>query len=109
MFCMAWSPVRRTNAGRFEVDHPGDYATLNSYHPSYGTARYFECFENDCDLVLHCRHAHIEGGGNDLVAFSLHQERKHLDLSIGQPETAQNFACRQSVCKPRRRRFLTVE
>src|SRR5262245_64939646 len=24
---MAWSPVRRTNAGRFEVDHPGDYAT----------------------------------------------------------------------------------
>jgi hypothetical protein len=37
MFFMAWSPVRRTNAGRFEVDHPGDYATLNSYHPSYGT------------------------------------------------------------------------
>jgi hypothetical protein len=28
---MAWSPVRRFNAGRFEVDHPGDYATLNSY------------------------------------------------------------------------------
>src|SRR6266516_4049046 len=27
MFFMAWSPVRRTNAGRFEVDHPGDYAT----------------------------------------------------------------------------------
>src|SRR5437870_9510927 len=37
MFFMAWSPVRRTNAGRFEVDHPGDYATLNSYHPNYGT------------------------------------------------------------------------
>jgi len=35
---MAWSPVRRTNAGRFEVDHPGDYATLNSYHPADGTA-----------------------------------------------------------------------
>jgi hypothetical protein len=34
---MAWSPVRRTNAGRFEVDHPGDYATLNSYHPVDGT------------------------------------------------------------------------
>jgi hypothetical protein len=34
---MAWSPVRRTNAGRFEVDHPGDYATLNSYHPSDAT------------------------------------------------------------------------
>src|SRR5262245_50973166 len=33
MFSMAWSPVRRTNAGRFEVDHPGDYATLNSYQP----------------------------------------------------------------------------
>jgi hypothetical protein len=27
MFFMAWSPVRRTSAGRFEVDHPGDYAT----------------------------------------------------------------------------------
>jgi len=37
---MAWSPVRRTNAGRFEVDHPGDYATLNSYHPVDGT---YEC------------------------------------------------------------------
>jgi len=36
---MAWSPVRRTNAGRFEVDHPGDYATFNSYHPSYATWR----------------------------------------------------------------------
>src|SRR4051812_30819095 len=34
---MAWSPVRRTNAGRFEVNHPGDYATLNSYHPSDAT------------------------------------------------------------------------
>jgi hypothetical protein len=39
MFFMAWSPVRRTNAGRFEVDHPGDYATLNSYHPADGTYR----------------------------------------------------------------------
>src|SRR4051794_8621245 len=38
MFSMAWSPVRRTNAGRLEVDHPGDYATLNSYHPVDGTA-----------------------------------------------------------------------
>src|SRR4029079_8204694 len=37
MFSMAWSPVRRTNAGRFEVDHPGDDATLNSYHPVDGT------------------------------------------------------------------------
>jgi hypothetical protein len=37
MLFMAWSPVRRTNAGRFEVDHPGDYATLNSYHPSDAT------------------------------------------------------------------------
>jgi hypothetical protein len=38
MFFMAWSPVRRANAGRFEVDHPGDYATRNSYHPADGTA-----------------------------------------------------------------------
>jgi hypothetical protein len=38
-FCMAWSPARRSNAGWFEVDHPGDYATLNSHQPSDGTAR----------------------------------------------------------------------
>src|SRR4051794_741634 len=29
---MAWSPVRRVNAGRFEIKHPGDYATFNSNH-----------------------------------------------------------------------------
>src|SRR5579864_1491630 len=34
---MAWSPVRRFNAGRFEVDHPGDYATFNSNQPCYDT------------------------------------------------------------------------
>jgi predicted homoserine dehydrogenase-like protein len=34
-----WSPFRRTNAGRFEVDHPRDYATLISCHPSFGTCR----------------------------------------------------------------------
>jgi hypothetical protein len=37
MLFMAWSPIRRTNAGRFEVDHPGDYATFNSYHPTDAT------------------------------------------------------------------------
>ena len=37
MLVMAWSPVRRFNAGQFEVGHPGDYATLNSYQPSDGT------------------------------------------------------------------------
>jgi hypothetical protein len=33
-FVMAWSPVRRFNAGRFD---PGDYDTLNSYQPRDGT------------------------------------------------------------------------
>jgi hypothetical protein len=37
MLVMAWSPGRRFNAGRFEVKHPGDYATLNSYQPRDGT------------------------------------------------------------------------
>jgi len=37
---MAWSPVRRFNAGLFEVDHPGDYAILNSNQSSYGTSGY---------------------------------------------------------------------
>src|ERR1700733_13892225 len=34
---MAWAPARRSNAGRFEVEHPGDYAAFNSYQPGYGT------------------------------------------------------------------------
>ena len=37
MLLMAWSPVRRFNAGCFEVEHPGDYATLNSYQLRDGT------------------------------------------------------------------------
>jgi hypothetical protein len=47
---MAWSPlVRRINAGRFEVEHPGDYATLNSNHSRDSTSqkqfgRPIECF-----------------------------------------------------------------
>jgi len=36
-FVMAWSPLRRANAGWFEVEHPGDYATLNSNQSRYGT------------------------------------------------------------------------
>jgi hypothetical protein len=44
MLFMAWSPVRRTNVGRFEVDDPGDYATFNSYHPSYATNQQNEPF-----------------------------------------------------------------
>src|SRR4051812_26032109 len=34
---MAWSPLRRSNAGISRVEHPGDYATLNSNHPRDGT------------------------------------------------------------------------
>ncbi|MFL9828765.1 transposase, partial [Rhodoplanes sp. SY1] len=34
---MAWSPIRRANAGRFEVQNPGDYATLNSHQSRDGT------------------------------------------------------------------------
>jgi hypothetical protein len=34
---MAWSPAWRSNAKWFEVEHPGDYATLNSYQPRDGT------------------------------------------------------------------------
>jgi hypothetical protein len=40
MLVMAWSPVRRFNAGRFEVDHPGDYATLISNQLRDGTTRH---------------------------------------------------------------------
>ena len=31
---MAWSPVQQFNAGWFEVDHPGDYATLIPTNPA---------------------------------------------------------------------------
>jgi transposase len=37
MLVMAWSPVRRFNAGWFEVEHPGDYATLISNQLRDGT------------------------------------------------------------------------
>ena len=36
---MAWSPVRRINAGLVWVEAPGDYATLNSNHLRDGTGR----------------------------------------------------------------------
>jgi len=37
MLFMAWSPTRRFNVGRFEVEHPGDYATFNSNQLRDGT------------------------------------------------------------------------
>ena len=37
MLLMAWSPVRRVNAGILRVKHPGDYATRNSNNPRDGT------------------------------------------------------------------------
>src|SRR5579864_9348032 len=56
---MAWSPVRRFNAGRFEVDHPGDYATFNSNQPCYGTFRKIMPVSYDCSA---CLAHHITGG-----------------------------------------------
>src|SRR5262249_55691366 len=38
MLFMAWSPTRRFNVGRFEVEHPGDYATFNSNQLRDGTS-----------------------------------------------------------------------
>jgi hypothetical protein len=55
---MAWSPVRRTNAGRFEVEHPGDYATFNSYHPSDATLTKLadiRPFASPCDSTRYAR------------------------------------------------------
>jgi hypothetical protein len=37
MLVMAWSPLRRFNAGFVWVEQPGDYATLNSNQPRDGT------------------------------------------------------------------------
>ena len=37
MLFMAWSPTRRFNVGRFEDEHPGDYATFNSNQLRDGT------------------------------------------------------------------------
>jgi len=42
-FVMAWSPARRANARRFEVDHPGDYATLNSNQSRDSTRAIAKC------------------------------------------------------------------
>src|SRR5215211_363153 len=37
LLIMAWSPVRRSNAGISRVANPGDYATPNSNHLRDGT------------------------------------------------------------------------
>src|SRR5215211_3477595 len=37
LLVMAWSPVRRSNAGISRVANPGDYATPNSNHLRDGT------------------------------------------------------------------------
>src|SRR5258708_16992523 len=57
-FFMAWSPARRVNARRFEVEHPGDYATLNSYQPPDGTFAQMKWSDHQsavalCDRDLH--------------------------------------------------------
>jgi hypothetical protein len=39
LLVMAWSPIQRFDAGSFGVDHPGDYATLNSNHSRDGTSQ----------------------------------------------------------------------
>src|SRR5829696_3659507 len=43
LLVMAWSPVRRSNAGISRVANPGDYATPNSNHLRDGTADRGEC------------------------------------------------------------------
>jgi hypothetical protein len=48
---MAWSPARRSNAGRFEVEHPGDYAAFNSYQPGYGTRRSLNLYQQRHERV----------------------------------------------------------
>lgn len=52
MFVMAWSPVRRFNAGRFEVDHPGDYATLISNQLRDSTFKEFETQPQTEPIIL---------------------------------------------------------
>ena len=47
MLVMAWSPVRRVNAGLIRVEAPGDYATLNSNQLRDST--HFEAFAV-CDI-----------------------------------------------------------
>src|SRR5213596_3426260 len=65
MIVMAWSPVRRFNAGRFEVEHPGDYATFNSYQPRYGTLAHINTvYANGRNLTLKIDSADAVGVSN---------------------------------------------
>src|SRR5262249_28760648 len=51
MLFMAWSPTRRFNVGRFEVEHPGDYATFNSNQLRDGTIPIFNPLPRPlCDM-----------------------------------------------------------
>src|SRR6266436_10264116 len=50
-------------------------------------------------MVLHCCLGQIENAANRLVAFSLHHERKHVELSLRQPEIRRSNP-RPTVGKP---------
>jgi hypothetical protein len=80
------SPVRRTNAGRFGVDHPGDYATLNSYHPVDGTRWAHVLFYCRNMIVLHQQEGPTHHEGNYVVST--------------RPVTGQweNDHCRMAAC-----------
>src|SRR4029450_11599727 len=95
MLFMAWSPVRRTNAGRFEVDHPGDYATFNSYHPTDATDA------PQCPLSLHKRRSNVFGSAYSFVATG-----KEMTLTVGfrgaDPAPAHVPIHRGGVAFPRR-------
>ena len=57
MLFMAWSLVRRTSAGHFEVDHAGDYATTYRRHRiSFDNSEII--INETCRATLACDHGH---------------------------------------------------
>src|SRR5271170_5369096 len=77
-FFMAWSPARHFNAGCFEVGHPGDYATFNSYQPSDGTCE--TCRTSRAHLTSSPRSAPKLVGGAGGVIVALRQ--RIVDLAL---------------------------
>jgi hypothetical protein len=72
-----------SNAGRFAVEHPGDYAAFNSYQPGYGTERAdgkYSLTINGNHLIFHKPH------GKHLDARQVADLRHYFALSGVSPD-----------------------
>ena len=61
------------------------FHVANCYY-RLGSVSHFQRLENGGDVVLDGRLGKVERATDGLVAFALHNQRKHIDLPFGKPE-----------------------